>query len=429
MAFNLPPFKWPLDQRQWEDVYRKITDAAAFIWNQIDKTGANLTDIPNRNHADLQNINTSTYTHLSATNHTDLTDGGASTLHYHTSDRDRANHTGTQAASTISDFTEVAEDVTGAMVTGNTETGIAVTYDDTTGKLNFDAQTAGDARYVQKNANITPATKTKLTYDAKGLVTGGADATTADIADSANRRYVTDAQLVIIGNTSGTNTGDVTIGTANGLSLVGQALSLQTATDSVPGALSAADHTSYSGHVASTSNPHGTTLQQAAAAGSTITSNVTFTGRAILPMGEVSYFDMTGASVTIAAQSDGSTNMVVAAPTTSLSVDTGFDNGGANNGRLRYTGVTTKMFHAACTISIAPAAANDTFVFGIAKNGTVISSSKVLMQAINASAMKSTAMHVMVQLATNDYLELYVGNTTDADDCTVHSLNLFAVGM
>lgn len=61
---------------------------------------------------------------------------------------------------------------------------------------------------VTKNADITGATKTKITYDAKGLVTSGADATTADIADSANKRYVTDADLVDIGNLSGTNSGD-----------------------------------------------------------------------------------------------------------------------------------------------------------------------------------------------------------------------------
>ncbi len=61
---------------------------------------------------------------------------------------------------------------------------------------------------VDENAPITGATKTKVTYDAKGLVTAGADATTADIADSTNRRYVTDAQLTVIGNTSGTNSGD-----------------------------------------------------------------------------------------------------------------------------------------------------------------------------------------------------------------------------
>ena len=33
------------------------------------------------------------------------------------------------------------------------------------------------------NAAITGATKTKITYDTKGLVTSGADATTADISD------------------------------------------------------------------------------------------------------------------------------------------------------------------------------------------------------------------------------------------------------
>lgn len=55
---------------------------------------------------------------------------------------------------------------------------------------------------VTANASITGATKTKITYDSKGLVTAGADATTADIADSLNKRYVTDADLVDIGNLS-----------------------------------------------------------------------------------------------------------------------------------------------------------------------------------------------------------------------------------
>jgi hypothetical protein len=68
-------------------------------------------------------------------------------------------------------------------------------------------QTQLDSK-VDENAAITGATKTKITFDAKGLVTGGADATTADIADSVDKRYVTDAQATVIGNTSGTNTGD-----------------------------------------------------------------------------------------------------------------------------------------------------------------------------------------------------------------------------
>lgn len=60
--------------------------------------------------------------------------------------------------------------------------------------------------FVQKNANITAATKTKITYDVKGLVTAGVDATTADINDSTDRRYVSDAQLATLAtvNTVGT---------------------------------------------------------------------------------------------------------------------------------------------------------------------------------------------------------------------------------
>ena len=58
---------------------------------------------------------------------------------------------------------------------------------------------------VESNSAITGATKTKITYDAKGLVTAGADATTADISDSTNKRYVTDAEKSAITHTNRTN--------------------------------------------------------------------------------------------------------------------------------------------------------------------------------------------------------------------------------
>jgi len=92
---------------------------------------------------------------------------------------------------------------------GDVSISSAVAWGGVTGTLSnqTDLQTALDGK-VDENVAITGATKTKITYDAKGLVTSGADATTADIADSANKRYVTDAQLTVIGNTSGTNTGD-----------------------------------------------------------------------------------------------------------------------------------------------------------------------------------------------------------------------------
>jgi hypothetical protein len=98
---------------------------------------------------------------------------------------------------------------TSVLGSGNIAISSAVAWGGVTGTLSnqTDLQTALDGK-VDENSAITGATKTKITYDAKGLVTAGADATTADIADSTNRRYVTDAQSTVIGNTSGTNTGD-----------------------------------------------------------------------------------------------------------------------------------------------------------------------------------------------------------------------------
>ena len=46
-----------------------------------------------------------------------------------------------------------------------------------------------DDRYTLKNNAITGATKTKITYDSKGLITAGADATTSDISEAANLYY------------------------------------------------------------------------------------------------------------------------------------------------------------------------------------------------------------------------------------------------
>lgn len=46
---------------------------------------------------------------ISDANATDLTDAGDTSLHYHSADRSRANHTGTQTASTISDFSTAAD--------------------------------------------------------------------------------------------------------------------------------------------------------------------------------------------------------------------------------------------------------------------------------------------------------------------------------
>jgi hypothetical protein len=68
-------------------------------------------------------------------------------------------------------------------------------------------QTALGAKLDRLTA-IVSGTHTKITYNVDGLVIAGADATTADIAETAGRHYVTDTQLTALTGLSGTNTGD-----------------------------------------------------------------------------------------------------------------------------------------------------------------------------------------------------------------------------
>ena len=110
----------------------------------------------------------------------------------------------------------LTSDITGINSGTNTGDETTATIKSKLGITTLSGSNTGDqdlSGLVVKNSPITGATKTKITYDSKGLVTAGADATTADIADSTNKRYVTDANLTTIGNQSGTNTGDETTAT------------------------------------------------------------------------------------------------------------------------------------------------------------------------------------------------------------------------
>ena len=109
---------------------------------------------------------------------------------------------------------------TNGVVNSSTGTGATITLADATnaGLLkpakftvleNTSGTNTGDqdlSGLVVKNAAITGATKTKITYDTKGLVTAGADATTADIADSTDKRYQTDNQKLYNDATSSIQT-------------------------------------------------------------------------------------------------------------------------------------------------------------------------------------------------------------------------------
>lgn len=111
MTFKLPPPPTSNDPkdpsfRDWfYKVQRAFSDVGTYLFTSLDFTGSNITAITTRNHADLQNLNTTSYSHLNSTQLTDLTDSGDSTLHYHASDRDLANATGNLAVTHLNSGT------------------------------------------------------------------------------------------------------------------------------------------------------------------------------------------------------------------------------------------------------------------------------------------------------------------------------------
>lgn len=64
-----------------------------------------------------------------------------------------------------------------------------------TNTANIATNTTAIGGKVSSNAAIAGATKTKITYDAKGLVTAGADATSDDVSEGATNLYFTAARV------------------------------------------------------------------------------------------------------------------------------------------------------------------------------------------------------------------------------------------
>jgi len=169
-------------------MYERIVRAGQILWSQLDFTGSNLTDLATRNHADLQNINTASYTHLSATNHTDLTDGGDSTLHYHATDRDSANFTGT----TWTDLTDAGDstlhyhatdralaNATGTLALANGGTGASLA-DPNADRIPFWDDSAGAIVWLTAGSGLT-ITDTTMTASGSGTALNNVISSTTTI--------------------------------------------------------------------------------------------------------------------------------------------------------------------------------------------------------------------------------------------------------
>lgn len=106
-----PPINDKPGSFTWLEWYRQlrnyVSTSGSVPWYIINFSGSNITDIALRDHNQLQGLQGGTagekyhLTSSQATSLVGLTSGTDSTAHYHTSDRDRANHSGTQSYTTI----------------------------------------------------------------------------------------------------------------------------------------------------------------------------------------------------------------------------------------------------------------------------------------------------------------------------------------
>lgn len=87
-------------------------------------------------------------------------------------------------------------------------------------------------------------------------------------------------------------------------------------------------------------------------------------------------------------------------------------------GRLTYLGSTTRVFPVTANVSGHPTSGNNKLMYlYVAKNGSVIATSKTEADFSNA-VEKQFCTITFVSLAQNDYLEIYIRNTTDTTSFT-----------
>ena len=164
------------------------------------------------------------------------------------------------------------------------------------------------------------------------------------------------------------------------------------------------------------------TTNQTIAGNKTFNGTITPVGRMWMPMGEIDYFNTTGTTITITSTtSNGIANMFpVTVPATLAG---SYEFATAGDGSLQYTGATTKVFHIAITISGVPQVASNVFIFGVGLDTgsgyTVQTTGRVMG---SATGTQFSSLHIMLELATDDKIKLYIGNNSQIKDFTVNTL-------
>ena len=135
---------------------------------------------------------------------------------------------------------------------------------------------------------------------------------------------------------------------------------------------------------------------------------------------EVSNYYMNGNGVVTDIINTG-VAVKVAGTTTSNPITQKFTN---TNNRATYTGGLTRIFNVTAILSVTSLSANDQVGVYISKNGALINSSEAYLTTNNSNRAENLMIQTIVELSTNDYIEVWIENATDTSDVTVTDLNV-----
>lgn len=123
-----------------------------------------------------------------------------------------------------------------------------------------------------------------------------------------------------------------------------------------------------------------------------------------------SYYFSTPAATTLSADT-----WAKAAGTTTAIANENFTHVASN--RLRYDGTPTLYFYIACALDMSTASGADTVSMSIYKNGLIVAASE-LSRKVSNNDVGAAALAVPVQLATDDYIEVWL-KTLGGDNLTI----------
>jgi len=126
----------------------------------------------------------------------------------------------------------------------------------------------------------------------------------------------------------------------------------------------------------------------------------------------------------IAYMQDNATNTVIAAAATPVLIAGTWLSGPTNDftvsaaGRLTYTGTETRVMSVDLVADLFPVTGNKELYVQLAKNGTLIAGTLIASQVTSSGRVSMTTVWSL-SMAENDYIEAFVGNSTDGIDILV----------